>query len=72
MSQDNLRISVSGICCGNSIVRAQKAIKAIEDVNKVRIDLANKLAHIEGGPDPEAVVAGLIGAGFPAVYEPAG
>ena len=72
MSQDNLRISVSGICCGNSIVRAQKAIKAIEGVNKVRIDLANNLAHIEGAPDPEAVVAGLIDAGFPAVYEPAG
>ena len=72
MSQDNLRISVNGICCGNSIVRAQKVIKAIEGVNKVRIDLANNLAHISGNPSPHAVVTALIEAGFPAAYEEAG
>ena len=72
MSQDNLQISVSGICCGNSIVRAQKVIKAIEGVSKVRIDLANNLAHISGNPSPHAVVKALIEAGFPSAYEEAG
>ena len=69
MSQDNLQISVDGICCGNSIVRAQKVIKSIEGVGKVRIDLANNLAHISGDPSPDVVVAALIEAGFPAAYE---
>lgn len=72
MYQTSLQINVSGICCGNSIVRARKVIKAFDSVSGVRIDLANNLAHIEGNPDPEAVVVALIEAGFPAAYEPAG
>ncbi|TCK17985.1 heavy-metal-associated domain-containing protein [Thiogranum longum] len=71
MSQSDVQIKVGGICCGNSIVRAQKVIKAFDEVKAVRIDLANNLAHIEGSPDPEAIVAALIGAGFPASCEPA-
>ena len=71
MSNADLKIQVSGICCGNSIVRAQKAIKTIEGVDRVRIDLANNLAHISGSPSPQAVVAALEAAGFPAAYEAA-
>ena len=72
MHEKNFQISVGGICCGNSIVRAQKAIKTVEGVHKVRIDLANNLAHISGDLSPQAVVTALIDAGFPAEYEDAG
>lgn len=72
MNDEGLQIQVSGICCGNSIVRAQKIIKAIEGVSKVRIDLANNLAHITGNPSPQAVVSALVDAGFPAAFEDAG
>ena len=71
MNDADLQIQVSGICCGNSIVRAQKVIKVIKGVSKVRIDLANNLAHITGNPSPQAVVSALIEAGFPSAYEDA-
>ena len=70
MNKSSLQIKIGGICCGNSIVRAQKVIKEFDGVQGVRIDLANNLAHIKGSPDANEIVAALIGAGFPAAFEP--
>jgi len=60
--------NIGGICCGNSIVRAQKAIKSVAGVIKARIDLAKGLAHVDGEADPAAVVAALMQAGFTASH----
>ncbi len=64
MSNENLRIKIGGVTCGNSIVRAQKVIKAIEGVSHVRIDLAENVARITGKPSPDAIIAALNEAGF--------
>ena len=57
---------IGGVCCGNSIVKAQKAIRSVAGVIKTRIDLAKGLAHVESETDPAAVVAALTQAGFSA------
>ncbi|MDA8364736.1 MAG: cation transporter [Gammaproteobacteria bacterium] len=57
---------IGGVCCGNSIVKALKAIRSVADVTQARIDLAKGLAHVEGEADPAAVVAALTQAGFSA------
>lgn len=59
-----LMFNIGGVCCGNSIVRAQKAIKTVAGVTKARIDLAKQLALVEGEADPVAVVTALTAAGF--------
>ena len=64
MKKENLCIQISGVTCGNSIVRAQKAIKAITGVEHVRIDLAKNVARITGNPSPDAIVVALKEAGF--------
>jgi copper chaperone CopZ len=66
MSETMRDIPIAGVCCGNSIVRAQKAIKAVAGVTGVRIDLAHNLAHVRGDFDAEAIIAALNAAGFAA------
>jgi len=64
MGKEMLSVKISGITCGNSIVRAKKAIMSIAGVSQVRIDLAENIAHITGNPSPDAVITALKEAGF--------
>lgn len=69
MSEKTVEIPVRGICCGNSIVRAQKLIKAMPGVASVRIDLARNVAVVHGGFDAAAVTAAIMAAGFGVMAE---
>ena len=64
MNESTTEIPISGICCGNSIVRAQKLIKSIAGVEAVRIDLARKVAIVRGSFDTQAVTDVIATAGF--------
>lgn len=64
MNESTTEIPISGICCGNSIVRAQKLIKSIVGVEAVRIDLARKVAIVRGSLDTQADREVIATAGF--------
>ncbi|MFN2309872.1 MAG: cation transporter [Gammaproteobacteria bacterium] len=64
MTEQTQDIPINGICCGNSIVRAQKTIKAVAGVTGVRIDLARHVAQVRGNFNTETVIAALHAAGF--------
>ena len=64
MNESTTEIPISGICCGNSIVRAQKLIKSIVGVEAVRIDLARKVAIVRGSLDTQADTEVIATAGF--------
>ncbi len=66
MSEMMQEIPVGGICCGNSIVRAQKTIKAVAGVTGVRIDLVRNVAQVRGAFDTGTVIVALQTAGFSA------
>jgi Cu+-exporting ATPase len=70
MTEQTQDIPISGICCGNSIVRAQKTIKAVAGVTGVRIDLARHVAQVRGHFSADAVIAALNAAGFPSESAP--
>ena len=64
MNESTTEIPISGICCGNSSVRAQKLIKSIVGVEAVRIDLARKVAIVRGSLDTQADREVIATAGF--------
>jgi len=49
-------------------VRAQKAVRAVDGVDKVTVNLAKSAVYVEGTPDPQAVVSALQKEGFDASY----
>jgi len=65
MTEQTQDIPISGICCGNSIVRAQKTIKSVAGVTGVRIDLTRHVAQVRGNFNADTVIAALNAAGFP-------
>lgn len=67
MTESTVEIPIRGICCGNSIVRAQKVIKGMAGVTATRIDLARNVAVVRGSFDTAAVTAAIKDAGFGAV-----
>lgn len=64
MNESTTEIPISGICYGDSIVRAQKLIKSIVGVEAVRIDLARKVAIVRGSLDTQADREVIATAGF--------
>jgi copper chaperone CopZ len=59
MSEMMQEFSIGGICCDNSIVSAQKTIKAVAGVTGVRIDLAHNVAQVRGDFDSGTVIVAL-------------
>jgi len=63
-----LEFEFHGAKCGCGIVRAQKAVRAVDGVHKVTVNLAKSAVYVEGAPDPQAVVSALRDEGFEASF----
>ncbi len=61
----SIQLNVSGMTCGHCESAVAKALKAIEGVQTVQVDLKNGTAKVEGqNINPEALIAAVIDEGY--------
>ncbi len=61
----NIQLNVSGMTCGHCESAVAKALKSIEGVQTVQVDLKNGTASVEGqNVNPEALIAAVIDEGY--------
>jgi len=58
--------NVEKMMCGGCVSAVEKALQALDGVERVEVDLEAKQAKVEGAVDADAVIAALIAAGYPA------
>ena len=58
--------NVEKMMCGGCVSAVEKALTALDGVEKVEVDLEAKQARVDGSVDAEAVIAALTEAGYPA------
>jgi len=63
-------LSVSGMTCGHCLTAVTKALKTVEGVTDAHVDLASGKATVTGTPDPQALIAAVIGEGYGAQVAP--
>ncbi|NDW01921.1 heavy metal translocating P-type ATPase [Salipiger sp. PrR002] len=66
MADGSLRFEVTKMTCGGCAGRAQKALAGVEGVTDASVNLATKMAHVEGSAGVPALRAALDKAGYPA------
>ncbi len=64
----NIRLSIDGMHCAGCVSKVEAALKGVEGVAEVQVNLANRTARIDGIEGPEAINA-LIGAVEKAGYK---
>jgi len=62
----SIDVGVTGMTCASCVRRVEKAIRAVPGVRDVSVNLATERAHVEGAPDPAAIVAAIGRAGYQA------
>ena len=62
------KFELHGACCANGIIRAKKAIAAVDSGSKVTINLATHTAEVISNADPDAIVVALQNAKFEASF----
>ncbi len=61
----NIELKVSGMTCGHCETAVSKALKGIEGVQSVQVDLKNGTAKVEGqNVSPNALIAAVIDEGY--------
>lgn len=64
-------LRIQGMACPSCAERVEKAIRATPGVASVTVDLERKRAEVtfSGSPDPGAVIASVVKAGYEAAAE---
>jgi copper chaperone len=61
----SIQLNVSGMTCGHCETAVVKALKGIEGVQNVQVDLKNGIAKVEGqNVNTEALIAAVIDEGY--------
>jgi copper chaperone len=61
----SIQLNVSGMTCGHCETAVAKALKAIEGVQTVQVDLKNGSAKVEGqNVNTDALIAAVIDEGY--------
>ncbi|WP_417740777.1 heavy metal translocating P-type ATPase [Salipiger sp.] len=66
MAAETLRFEVTKLNCGGCAGRAQKALSGVPGVGDASVNLANRMATVEGSADVAALRDALASAGYPA------
>lgn len=59
-----MRLKVSGMTCGHCVSAVSKAVRAIQAVEDVMVDLATGTVTVAGNPDTRAVRDAIEGEGY--------
>lgn len=58
-------IDVTGMSCGNCVAHVEEALRGVDGVSRVSVDLEQAQADVEGaGVDPDELVEAVVGAGY--------
>ena len=60
------QLKISGMSCGHCQSAVESALKSVNGVEQVRVDLANGTAEVEGNADVAALVAAVQEEGYQA------
>ena len=60
-------LKVGGMSCGGCAKHVDKALRAVEGVSAVSVDVAQGTATVEGTASMEALAAGVVEAGYQAL-----
>jgi Cu+-exporting ATPase len=66
MAAESLRFEVTKLNCGGCAGRAQKALSGVPGVEEASVNLANRMATVEGSAGVQALRDALSSAGYPA------
>ena len=66
MSNETIRLSVTGMSCGHCAASTEKALKAVDGVEQVSVNLESGEAIVTGHANIETLIAAVIEAGFEA------
>ncbi|MFD1801616.1 copper-exporting P-type ATPase CopA [Mixta tenebrionis] len=61
---ENYQLLIDGMSCASCVSRVEKALAQVEGVRQARVNLAERSALIIGSPQPEALVAAVVNAGY--------
>lgn len=61
-----VELIVAGMRCGGCAARVTQAVKALDDEALVQVDLPRKAVRIDSAAAPDAILAALKAAGYPA------
>jgi Cu+-exporting ATPase len=59
-----LRLAITGMSCASCVGRVERALKRVDGVESVAVNLATEEALVRGGPDAGALVAAVARAGY--------
>jgi copper chaperone CopZ len=59
-----MKVKIEGMSCNHCKMRVEKALKQVQGVDEVQVDLEGKTAEIKGNPDLEAVKAAVEDTGY--------
>lgn len=66
MSEQTIRLSVSGMMCAGCVSTVEKALQSVPGVTQANVNLAERTAMVTGHADPIAVVKAVKDAGYTA------
>lgn len=66
MSNETIRLTITGMSCGHCVASAEKALKAVAGVEDVEVTLEPGAAIVTGSASVEALVAAVTDAGYEA------
>jgi copper chaperone len=61
-----IELQVEKMTCGGCAVRVTRAIQALDDEAKVKVDLPGKIVHVESEIDSVSLAQAVTAAGYPA------
>ena len=66
MSNSTMRFSVENMKCAGCVSAVEEAVKSLEGINNVEVNLDEQLALVEASVNADEIVKVISDAGFPA------
>lgn len=63
---NSVELQVQGMSCGSCVKKVTQALRALNGVSEVTVDLQSGRVRVTGDPDSNALLAALREAGYPA------